>query len=191
MACYELDSPIQLFDKEIFEDVLSIFITSSILKLIQGMLFDSPMLIYTIIYHWKGLLRTCPLFHLAPLPFSFCPFLVLAAILDIAFTWKARKTMEHSEKVKQVVKLVVAVIWTIVLPTCYAHSRRKYTCFSSESGNWLEEWCLSPYMVAVGVYLVPNAMEMVLFFVPAVRKYLEISNSRMFFIFSWTQVSSS
>lgn len=41
MACYELESPLQLFDTGIFEDVLSIFITSSILKLIQGILFLS------------------------------------------------------------------------------------------------------------------------------------------------------
>lgn len=39
MACYELESPLQLFDKEVFEDVLSIFITSSILKLIKGSVF--------------------------------------------------------------------------------------------------------------------------------------------------------
>ncbi|EXC11740.1 Putative callose synthase 8 [Morus notabilis] len=75
MACYELESPLQLFDKAVFEDVLSIFITSSILKLIQ-----------------------------------------------------------------------------------------------------------------VGVYLTPSAIDMVLFFVPAVRKYIEISNSKIFTIFSWTQI---
>ncbi|PON83360.1 Glycosyl transferase [Trema orientale] len=144
MACYELESPLQLFDTGIFEDILSIFITSSILKLIQ-------------------------------------------ATLDIAFTWKARKTMEYREKIRQVVKLVVAAIWTIVLPTCYANSRRKYTCFSSKYGSWLEEWCLSSYMVAVGVYMIPNAVEMVLFFVPAVRKYIETSNWRIFTILAWTQ----
>ena len=49
----------------------------------------------------------------------------------------------------------------------------------------------SSYMIAVGDYLVPNALEMVLFFVPAVRKYIEISNWRIFTIFSWTQVCSS
>lgn len=99
--------------------------------------------------------------------------------------------MEHREKMRMVVKLVVAAIWTIVLPTCYATSRRKYTCFSSQYGSWLEQWCLSSYMVAVGVYMIPNAIEMVLFFVPAVRKYIEISNWKIFTMFAWTQVSSS
>ncbi|KAM6584955.1 hypothetical protein CsatB_011957 [Cannabis sativa] len=144
MACYELESPLQLFDSGIFEDILSIFITSSILKLIQ-------------------------------------------AILDISFTWKARQMMVYREKIRLKVKLVVAVIWTIVLPTCYAYSRRKYTCFSSQYGSWLEEWCLSSYLVAVGIYMIPNAIEMVLFFVPAVRKYIEVSNWRIFTLLAWTQ----
>lgn len=95
--------------------------------------------------------------------------------------------MGYSEKRKQVVKVVVAVIWTIVLPIIYAKSRGKYTCYSSPNKSWLEEWCFSSYMVAVGVYLITNAVEMVLFFVPAISKYIETSNYRIFTIF-WTQV---
>ncbi|KAF3442292.1 hypothetical protein FNV43_RR16208 [Rhamnella rubrinervis] len=144
MACYELESPLQLFDTGVFEDIMSIFITSAILRLVQE-------------------------------------------ILDIFFTWKARQTMEYSEKRKQIVKVVVAVIWTIVLPVCYAKSRGKYTCYSSRNKSWLEEWCFSSYMVAVGFYLMTNAVEMILFFVPVISKYIEVSNYRIFTIFSWTQ----
>ena len=39
IACHDLGSPLQLFDATVFEDIISIFITSAILKLIQGMLF--------------------------------------------------------------------------------------------------------------------------------------------------------
>ncbi|KAK9269020.1 hypothetical protein L1049_000788 [Liquidambar formosana] len=145
MACHDLGSPLQLFDSIIFEDIMSIFITSAVLKLIQ-------------------------------------------AILDIAFTWKARHTMDFSQVVKHVLKLVVAVIWTIVLPVCYTNYRRKYTCYSTRYGSWLGEWCFSSYMVAVAFYLMTNAVEMVLFFVPAVSKYIEISNWRICTIlFWWTQ----
>ncbi|KAL5580367.1 hypothetical protein UlMin_012809, partial [Ulmus minor] len=35
IACYELKSPIQLLDEGIFENIMSIFITYSILKFIQ------------------------------------------------------------------------------------------------------------------------------------------------------------
>lgn len=110
----------------------------------------------------------------------------------MSFTWKARKTMAYAGKRKLMLKLVIAAIWTIVLPTCYAHSKSQYTCFTSQySQSWLRKLCLSPYLVAVGIYLIPNAIEMVLFFVPVVRKYIETSNSKIFTLFSWTQVSSS
>ncbi|KAH7512777.1 hypothetical protein FEM48_Zijuj12G0126200 [Ziziphus jujuba var. spinosa] len=161
MACYELDSPLQLFDAAVFEDILSIFITSAILKLIQACIGKDE----------KSYKR-----------------ILLAEILDIVFTWKARQTMKHSEKIKQAVKLVVAVIWTIVLPVCYANSKGKYTCYSSQNKSWLDEWCFTSYMVAVAVYLMTNAVEMVLFFVPLISKYIELSNYRIFTIFSWTQI---
>ncbi|KAK7272638.1 hypothetical protein RJT34_29359 [Clitoria ternatea] len=137
IACHDLGSPLQLFDAVVFEDIISIFITSAILKLIQ-------------------------------------------AILDIAFVWKARYTMEYSQKVKLVMKLVFASIWTIVLPVCYANSRRKYTCYSL-----VEEWCFTSYMVAAAIYLTTNAVEVVLFFVPAVAKYIEVSNYQICKVLSW------
>ncbi|XP_050112527.1 putative callose synthase 8 [Malus sylvestris] len=142
MACHELESPLQLFDKVIFEDVMSIFVTSAFLKLLRAM-------------------------------------------LDIVFTWKARQTMEFSGKVRHVMKLVVAAIWTIVLPVYYGNSRRKYTCYPARYGSWLQEWCFSSYMVAVAIYLTTNAVEMVLFLVPSIRKYIEISNYRICTILSW------
>lgn len=112
-----------------------------------------------------------------------------AAILDIAFTWKARHTMDSAQRTKNVVKVVLAMIWTIILPVLYSRYRRKYTCYSTQNGSWLGEWCYSSYMVAVAFYLITNAVNMVLFLVPVVGKYIETSNTRICAIFSlWTQV---
>lgn len=36
MACHDVGSPLQIFNANIFEDVMSIFITSAFLKLIKG-----------------------------------------------------------------------------------------------------------------------------------------------------------
>ena len=100
--------------------------------------------------------------------------------------------MEYSQKVKLVMKLVFALIWTIVLPVCYADSRRKYTCYSTKYGSLVEEWCFTSYMVAAAIYLTSNAVEVVLFFVPAVAKYIEVSNYQICRVLSWwTQVDSS
>ncbi|KAK3424620.1 hypothetical protein EUGRSUZ_F01403 [Eucalyptus grandis] len=142
MACHDLGSPLQLFDKGIFEDILSIFITSTILKLLR-------------------------------------------AIIDIAFTWKVRYTMDSSERIRHWLNLAAAAMWTIILPTCYAKSRKKYTCYSMQSVSWIKELCFSPYMIAVGIYMMSNAVQMVLFFVPAVSKYIEVSNCRICTILSW------
>lgn len=43
MAFNELDTPLQLFDAVIFEDVSSVFVTSSVLKLLQGIYHFSPI----------------------------------------------------------------------------------------------------------------------------------------------------
>ncbi|KAF2314466.1 hypothetical protein GH714_026752 [Hevea brasiliensis] len=142
MACHDLGSPLEMLDAIIFEDVMSVFITCAILKLIQ-------------------------------------------AILDIVFTWKARFTMDISRKRKLLLKLLVAIIWTIVLPVYYAKSRKKYACYSTQYGSWLGQLCFSSYMVAVAIYLMTNAIEMVLFFVPVVSKYIEISNNRICKTLSW------
>ncbi|KAJ7948849.1 Callose synthase-like protein [Quillaja saponaria] len=142
VACHDLGSPLQLFDSLVFEDIMSIFITSAILKLIQ-------------------------------------------AILDIIFTWKARKTMDSSQRMKLYLKVVFSSIWTIVLPVCYANSRRKYTCYPSRYRSWVEEWCFTSYMVAAAIYLTSNAVEIVLFFVPTIAKYIEVSNYRIYKILSW------
>ncbi|KAL8512379.1 hypothetical protein ACS0TY_018750 [Phlomoides rotata] len=142
MASHDLESPLQLLEAAVLEDVMSIFITSAVLKLVQ-------------------------------------------AILDVVFTWKARCTMDPHHRRKDVVRILVAMIWTIVLPIYYSSSRRKYTCYSTQEGSWLGEWCYSSYMVAVAFYLITNGVNMVLFFVPAVGKYIETSNTRICTVLSW------
>jgi callose synthase len=100
------------------------------------------------------------------------------------------------------VKLAFANIWNIILPVCYANSRRKYCCLSKKKrrkycyynkyGSLIQEWCFTSYMVAAAIYLTSNAAEVVLFFVPAIRKYIEVSNNKICKVLAWwIQVSSS
>ncbi|KAK3011390.1 hypothetical protein RJ639_012460, partial [Escallonia herrerae] len=163
MATHDLESPLQVFDSTILEDITSIFITSAVLKLLQGVVKENYFPKITNVWKFPG----------------------LAAILDIVFTWKARCTMDSTRSKKYVLKVVVAVIWTIVLPVLYASSRKKYTCYSTQKGSWLGEWCYSSYMVAVTLYLLTNSVNMVLFFVPAVGRYIETSNFRICALLSW------
>ncbi|KAJ4977031.1 hypothetical protein NE237_002137 [Protea cynaroides] len=142
MAWHDIESLLQIFDATLFEDILSIFITSAVLKLVH-------------------------------------------AILEIVFTWKARHMMDFSQRLRHLLKLLVAVAWTIILPVFYAASRRNSTCNAKRYADWVGEWCISSYMVAVALYLVTNALGMVLFFVPSLSKYMETSNRRVCTILSW------
>ncbi|PIA33973.1 hypothetical protein AQUCO_03900091v1 [Aquilegia coerulea] len=142
MAWHDLESPFHIFEKAVFEDVMSIFITSAVLKLIQ-------------------------------------------ALLDLAFIWKVRDTMDSSQSVRYMLKPVAAAIWTIILPVFYADSRRNSRCSLKQYQSWIGDWCLSSYTVTVAFYLGSNAIGMVLFLVPAINKYIETSNWRVCTAFSW------
>lgn len=93
--------------------------------------------------------------------------------------------MDYNRRRKDVLKILGAMIWIIILPIYYSSSRRKYTCYSTKNGSWLGEWCYSSYMVAVAFYLVTNGVNMVLFLVPAVGRYIETSNTRICSVLSW------
>ncbi|GJU32216.1 hypothetical protein Tco_1175805 [Tanacetum coccineum] len=111
------------------------------------------------------------------------------AILDILFTWKARSTMDESRTRKHTLKVVIAMIWTIMLPIFYSKTRRKYTCYSTNYGIWFGEWCYSTYMLMVAFYLMSNVVNMILFSVPAIGRYIGTSNSGISSLLAWwTQI---
>ncbi|KMS98256.1 hypothetical protein BVRB_4g094050 [Beta vulgaris subsp. vulgaris] len=142
IACHDVSSPLQLIETTILEDIISVFVTSAMLKVFQ-------------------------------------------AILEIAFTWKARKTMDSKHVWKYVLRLIIALVWAIILPVYYVHTRRKYTCYSIRPGSLLGDWCYSSYMVAVAIYLMSDAVDVIFFFVPAIGRYIETSNNRICTYLSW------
>ncbi|OAY76390.1 putative callose synthase 8 [Ananas comosus] len=73
LAWHDVETPLRLLDPIIFEDVLSIFITNAVLRLVQ-------------------------------------------VTLDIAFTWKAKRTMSFNQQLRFAVKLFIAAIWAVTLP---------------------------------------------------------------------------
>ncbi|MQM06168.1 hypothetical protein Taro_038982 [Colocasia esculenta] len=142
MAWHALESPFQLFNSTVFEDVMSIFITCAFLQL-------------------------------------------MTVILDIICVWKTRQTMSISQMLRIVMKMTVAIIWMITLPIYYARSRQNSFCSSNQNWNQFGRQCLPEYMTAVIVYLMSSAIEMALFFVPAVRNYIETSDWTICAMLSW------
>ncbi|EHA8590235.1 callose synthase 5 [Cocos nucifera] len=142
MAWHDLETPLQLLDPMIFEDILSIFVTNAVLRFIQ-------------------------------------------VTLDIAFTWKARHTVNFNQKLRFLVKFVIAAAWAVTLPVSYASSHGDSLCHTKHPESNIDSFCLSPYMIVVAVYLMTNAIGVALFFVPVVSSYIETSNSWVCNILSW------
>ncbi|KAM0939500.1 putative 1,3-beta-glucan synthase [Dioscorea sansibarensis] len=136
VACHDLETPVQLLDSVIFNDILSIFITNAFLRFIQ-------------------------------------------VTLDIIFTWKTWKTMSFTQKLRFAVKFVIAAAWTITLPVSYASSTRN----CSETS--FDDFCLSTYVITVGIYLASNVIGSAFFLVPAVTNYIETSNWCVCKFLSW------
>jgi callose synthase len=142
MAWHGLVSPTQLLDPIIFEDILSIFITNAVLRVIQ-------------------------------------------VVLDIAFSWRTKRTMRSDQILRFTLKLSLAVAWAIILPIFYASSQNYRACSAKRSKTFLGMFCLSKYMMVVALYLASNVIGMALFFVPAVTNYIETSTWRICSMLSW------
>ncbi|XP_031477694.1 putative callose synthase 8 isoform X3 [Nymphaea colorata] len=143
MAWHGVQSPFDVLDASILKDMMSIFITSSVINFLR-------------------------------------------AILDIVFTWKARKSMCFSQKLRLVLKLVAAIIWAILLSFYYAFPRHRSFCFSRMFSNRASQWsCLSPYTITIIAYMTPNAIGVLLFFLPALASCVETSTWKIFAILSW------
>ncbi|XP_028551898.1 putative callose synthase 8 isoform X3 [Dendrobium catenatum] len=142
LAWHELETPLDIFEPEVFDDIMSIFVTNAILRLLQ-------------------------------------------VALDISLMWKARHNMGFSQRLRYLLKFLVALIWSITLPVSYATSQGSSECstkqFQSATGNF----CMSLYLIFVLIYLMSNFIGMALFFVPAITNYVETSSCRAFNMLSW------
>jgi callose synthase len=145
IAWHGSGSPIEVFSGSVFKEVLSIFITASILQFLQ-------------------------------------------AILDIIFSWKARRSMKFRQILRYILKAVVASAWVIILPACYVHTWENPTGLIKTFQNWASGWNFpSLYIVAVVIYLLPNALAATLFVFPMLKRYIERSNWRICTILTWWQ----
>ncbi|KAH9706167.1 callose synthase 7 [Citrus sinensis] len=83
--------------------------------------------------------------------------------------------------------LQVAAAWAVILPICYASSVQNPTgvvkFFSNLTENWQNQGSL--YNYAVAIYLIPNILAALLFFLPQLRRIMERSNSHVVTPFMW------
>jgi len=124
---------------------------------------------------------------------SFFSYLLSAVTLDIILTWNALKNMKFTRLLRYFLKFVVAAVWVVVLPICYSSSLVNPSGVIKFVTSWAGDWGnQSLYTYVVVLYMIPNIVATILFFLPPLRRKLERSNMRILAILMWwAQVSNA
>lgn len=124
---------------------------------------------------------------------SFSSYLLFAVTLDIILAWNALKNMKFTQLFRYFLKFVVAAVWVVVLPVCYSSSLQNPSGLIKFVTSWAGDWGnQSLYTYVVVIYLLPNIVAAILFFLPPLRRRLERSNMRIITLLMWwAQVSNT
>ncbi|KAM3698993.1 hypothetical protein ACJW31_06G228400 [Castanea mollissima] len=108
------------------------------------------------------------------------------ATLDIVLSWNAWKSLKFSQILRYLLKFAVAAAWAVILPIGYSSSAQNPTglvkFFSSWAGDWRNH---SFYGYAVALYLIPNILSVILFFLPPLQRHMERSNWWILTLVMW------
>ena len=132
------------------------------------------------------------------LDFDFCVIFSIffttcyAAALDIILSWNAWRSLRFTQIVRYLLKFAVASFWLVVLPIAYSKSVLNPSglvkFFSEWTGDWRNQ---SFYSYCVAIYLIPNILASLLFFLPHLRRSLERSNWRIIGLTMWWAQAST
>lgn len=184
IVAWSSSGPFAMFyDGDVFISIVSIFITHAILNFLQG----------TWSCAWNFLLCDVGI-NSNSANYYYCYYycsnhltqLLLAASLDIILTWNALKNMEISQLLRYLLKFVAAAVWFVVLPVSYSSSLQNPSGLIKFVTSWAGDWGNhSLYTYVVVIYLLPNIVAVILFFLPPVRRTLEHSNVRIVTLLMW------
>ncbi|KAI5072192.1 hypothetical protein GOP47_0012298 [Adiantum capillus-veneris] len=111
---------------------------------------------------------------------------LIQAIVDIGLNLKAWRSMRLTNMLRYILKVVVAAGWVVVLPVCYA---RTYSdiAFVSNFKDLLggAGGGRSLFLTAILVYLAPDALGLIMFLLPPLRRRIERSNNVFMRLLLW------
>ncbi|XP_024041521.1 callose synthase 7 isoform X1 [Citrus clementina] len=112
---------------------------------------------------------------------------LLQAALDIALSFNAWRSLKFTQILRYLLKFAVAAVWAAILPICYASSVQNSTRLVKFFSNLTESWQSqgSLYNYAVAIYLMPNILAALLFFLPQFERIMEHSSSHIVTLFMW------
>ncbi|KAK9266834.1 hypothetical protein L1049_001605 [Liquidambar formosana] len=110
----------------------------------------------------------------------------LQATLDMILSWNAWRSLKFTQILRYLLKFAVAAVWAVVLPIGYSSSVQNPTglvkYFSNWAGNWRNQ---SFYNYCVAIYLIPNILAILLFFLPPLRRSMERSDWHIVVLLMW------
>ncbi|KAI4385085.1 hypothetical protein MLD38_003147 [Melastoma candidum] len=116
--------------------------------------------------------------------YSFLNF--LRASLDIILSLKAWKSMRVTQIIRYILKFALAAAWAVVMPIGYSSSVQNPTGLLKFFSTWGKDWrSQSFFYYAIAIYMVPNALAAILFFVPSLRRSMEKSSLLPITLLMW------
>ncbi|CAO2833194.1 unnamed protein product [Amaranthus hypochondriacus] len=107
----------------------------------------------------------------------------LQSLLDIGMQYRLVSRETLMVGVRMLLKCVTAAVWAIVFGVLYARmwSQRNHDRRWSHAA----QTHIKSFLVAVAVFVVPEVLALVLFIIPWVRNFVEETNWRVFYMFTW------
>ncbi|XP_074275339.1 callose synthase 5-like isoform X1 [Silene latifolia] len=115
---------------------------------------------------------------------------LLLSILEVAINFPSQRRWVFTDVMRSVLKIIVSFAWAVALPLCYAHSFNVVPKQLQNVLSFLGQLKGVPalYIMAVGLYSLPNILAAAFFLFPMLRRFIENSDWLIIrFLMWWSQ----
>ncbi|KAI3865926.1 hypothetical protein MKX03_024076 [Papaver bracteatum] len=109
----------------------------------------------------------------------------LQVTLDVILSWKAWGSLKFTQILRYLLKFAVAAVWVVVLPIGYSSSVQNPSGLVKYFSNWVNWQNQSFYSYAIVIFVLPNILAALVFFLPPLRRHMERSNWRIVVLLMW------
>ncbi|KAI3921858.1 hypothetical protein MKX01_005547 [Papaver californicum] len=109
----------------------------------------------------------------------------LQVTLDVILSWKAWGSLKFTQILRYLLKFAVAGVWVVVLPIGYSSSVQNPSGLVKYFSNWVNWQNQSFYSYAIVIFVMPNILAALVFFLPPLRRHMERSNWRIVVLLMW------
>ncbi|GAU38073.1 hypothetical protein TSUD_318670 [Trifolium subterraneum] len=112
---------------------------------------------------------------------------LLQSILDLSLNFPVYHRWRFTDVLRNILKVIVSLFWVIILPLFYVHSFDGAPDFVKQLLSFVHQMKGIPpyYILAVGVYLIPNVLGTFLFLFPMLRRWIENSDWHIIRLLLW------